>query len=144
MFRTRNSPGLWPFYGWRCLTPVSYTHLDVYKRQIALREKSIKPNIGVLIGAIFMNVSPLIFQNVNKNIYNGIENCKSYKVLDKSKSTGRRPHFSFKVMLDDKKRTIDCEEVVWDKIEINKSVEICIVNGGFGFDYIKNLSPLNE
>ena len=122
---------------------ISY-FIDRLIPEIALREKSIKPNIGVLIGAIFMNVSPLIFQNVNKNIYNGIENCKSYKVLDKSKSTGRRPHFSFKVMLDDKKRTIDCEEVVWDKIEINKSVEICIVNGGFGFDYIKNLSPLNE
>ena len=112
--------------------------------EIALREKSIKPNFGVLIGAIFMNVSPLIIQNTNKNIFNGIENCKSYKVLDKDNRAGGRQHFSFKVIVDGKKRMIDCEEDVWDRIEINKNVDICIVTGGLGFDYIKKINSSTE
>ena len=122
---------------------ISY-FIDRLIPEIALREKSIKPNIGVLIGAIFMNVSPLIFQNVNKNIFNGIENCKSYKVLDKDNLAGGRQHFSFKVIVDGKKRMIDCEKDVWDRIEINKNVDICIVTGGLGFDYIKKINSSTE
>jgi hypothetical protein len=122
---------------------ISY-FIDRLIPEIAFREKTIKPNIRVLIGVIFMSISPLIIQNVNKTIYNGIENCKSYKVLDKSNRAGGRQHFSFKVMFNDKKRTIDCDEDVWNEIEINKNVEICIINGGLGFDYIKNINTLNK
>lgn len=108
---------------------------------IVVIEKSQKPNIGVLIGAIFMCITPVITQTINKEIFNGKKRCKSYKILNKTEFSGGHTNYSFDVLIENKNQTIHCSKIIWTKLRADSNVVICITTGGLGFDYIDKIIP---
>lgn len=101
---------------------------------INFKDSNWSPPIGFVIGFLGISFGLAVYFNKHNS---AIKYCKDFKVDRKSQSSGRYPSNYIFITINNKTERLKSSTEYWNRISEDQLINLCIIKGKLGFDYIR-------
>lgn len=100
-------------------------------------------HFGFFVGLFLLSTSLTSF--VNHHFADNIKICKKYIIERKSTSSGRRTEYFLYLKIDNNnEERFSVGKTRYENYEEGEEIELCMVKGKFGFNYVKEFNKVNK